>query len=360
MLLLVCMIASKAHGQKAPVTLAIGDHAPPFVYSKWIQGTPFTLDQKDMVYVVEFWATWCGPCKQVMPHLSELSKKYGDEVKFIGVNIWERTGGEVYESVIPRVSQFVEDNKEQMIYNVVVDNNDQYMGTNWMRAAGQRGIPATFIIQNNKIVWIGHPMRLDAVLPKIIQGVFDIEKSKAEILQQKQSAQDNRDALIVFRKQINAAVESKDFEKAFQVIEEGIAQSPRLAFTGRMEKVNILLQYFSEKEAINYVKAVTKQQKSFGTSVAMTLSMRNELSPNIYLFAVALVDSILESNATSILYNLKADLLFKANRKVEAAEALKYAITATERELTDPAFSRSVSPKTLQHYKDKLHTMTNN
>jgi len=43
---------------------------------------------KDKTYVVEFWATWCGPCKATIPHLTKLQKEHPD-VTFIGVSVFE-------------------------------------------------------------------------------------------------------------------------------------------------------------------------------------------------------------------------------------------------------------------------------
>ncbi len=37
--------------------------------------------------LVDFWAEWCGPCRQLMPHVQELSEKMADKVKVMKVNI---------------------------------------------------------------------------------------------------------------------------------------------------------------------------------------------------------------------------------------------------------------------------------
>ncbi len=52
--------------------LLIGDPAPQISIGKWVKGNPVESFAKDQVYVVEFWATWCGPCLANMPHLASL------------------------------------------------------------------------------------------------------------------------------------------------------------------------------------------------------------------------------------------------------------------------------------------------
>ena len=37
--------------------------------------------------VINFWATWCGPCKQEMPHFEKAYKKYGEKIQFLMVNL---------------------------------------------------------------------------------------------------------------------------------------------------------------------------------------------------------------------------------------------------------------------------------
>ncbi len=63
----------------------MGDPAPPLAVSTWLHGAEVKGFEPDRVYVVEFWATWCGPCRQIMPHMGDLQDEYREKgVTFIG------------------------------------------------------------------------------------------------------------------------------------------------------------------------------------------------------------------------------------------------------------------------------------
>ncbi len=157
-----------------------GSPAPALDIKTWYKGTPVKSFEKDKLYVVEFWATWCGPCKMSIPHLTELAQKNKD-VTFIGVSIWEDDNG-------TNVKKFVDDMGDKMNYNVCYSGNQTGMAETWMKAAGQNGIPTAFIIQNGEIQWVGHPMTMEEPLNQIKAGKFDRAAFKVQFDKQADEA----------------------------------------------------------------------------------------------------------------------------------------------------------------------------
>ena len=153
-------------------SLTIGDPAPDLKVSKWVKGSPVTGFETGKVYVVEFWATWCGPCRQSIPHLTEIAHQFNSKATFVGVDVWENDE--------KAVAKFVNGMGEKMDYTVGIDTADTFMANQWMKAAGQGGIPTAFIVnQSSRIAWIGHPMAgLDKALAKVVEGKWDLAQAK--------------------------------------------------------------------------------------------------------------------------------------------------------------------------------------
>ncbi len=148
----------------AAVPTKLGDVAYPLTGLTWVKGSPVTI-APGKVYVVEFWATWCPPCRKSIPHLTELAKKYADRVVFVGVS----------DEDVATVKPFVANQGDQMDYNVAVDTAGKVIN-GYMAAFGQGGIPTAFIVDAaGKVVWLGHPMdNLDEVLDKVLAGTYTV------------------------------------------------------------------------------------------------------------------------------------------------------------------------------------------
>ncbi len=178
-------ILDRERGDMEMPKLMVGSEAPKLAIAEWVKGDSVQGFESGHTYVVEFWATWCGPCIRAFPHVSEVQKKYEDDLTVIGVNIWDRkknrqTGEytETMPELIQRVDEFVGKQGEKMSYTVAIEESDK-MSDNWMRAAGRNGIPSAFIVDGSgKIAWAGHPMSIDQPLEKIIAGEWDLEEGR--------------------------------------------------------------------------------------------------------------------------------------------------------------------------------------
>jgi thiol-disulfide isomerase/thioredoxin len=87
--LLLCFLASASFAQESdqPTIRFVRnpDPAPEFTLAG-LDGKPVTLaDSKGKVVLVNFWATWCGPCRAEIPDLVELQNKYKDRLQILGL-----------------------------------------------------------------------------------------------------------------------------------------------------------------------------------------------------------------------------------------------------------------------------------
>ncbi|CAG8684752.1 14861_t:CDS:2 [Cetraspora pellucida] len=116
----------------------------------FIKGDPVTIgDQHNPVpvLVVEFWATWCPPCRDSIPHLTDIQQKF-QNVTILGVT---------YEKDVDKITEFVKSMGDKMNYTVAVDTNESAKNAIFT-PSNARGIPTAYILVKNKIVWQGHPM----------------------------------------------------------------------------------------------------------------------------------------------------------------------------------------------------------
>jgi thiol-disulfide isomerase/thioredoxin len=214
-------------------TLKPGDPAPAFKVGRWIKGAPIPALEKGRVYVVEFWATWCGPCKASIPHLTELAKNYKDKATIIGVDCFERGNDATVDAA---VDAFVAKMGSQMEYLVCRDSKDLHMQKAWMEAAKKNSIPTAFIVDaSGRIAWIGSPMLLETHLPEVIAGKHDLQANAQKVRLEAEEAgkaakrtMEVNNAYRALAKDLQAARSARNWQELLNLVEKGATATPEL------------------------------------------------------------------------------------------------------------------------------------
>jgi len=138
---------------------SVGSRAPEVRAQAWLnaQGPTTLAGLRGKVVVVEFWATWCGPCLQSIPHIDALAKRWADK----GLTVLSLTREDRRT-----VEQFFRSQNFDPSYIIGC-------GSNSLSAYGVRGIPRSFVIDpTGAVAWVGHPMSgLDEVVAKMLASV---------------------------------------------------------------------------------------------------------------------------------------------------------------------------------------------
>jgi thiol-disulfide isomerase/thioredoxin len=138
-----------------------GKKAPEFYVQQWLNRTG--VDTKGKVVLIDFWATWCGPCRALIPELNEFNKKFADKLVVIGVS----------DEPAETVQKFMKDTP--MDYAVAIDTSKKMSS-----AIGVQGIPHCIIMSPDGIVrWQGFPgSDEDKLTEQVIQQIISASKVK--------------------------------------------------------------------------------------------------------------------------------------------------------------------------------------
>jgi thiol-disulfide isomerase/thioredoxin len=140
-----------------------GQRAPDFFVDEWITSQP---QARDKVVVIDFWATWCGPCVASIPHMNNLATKFGDQVCIIAISDEKQND---FEAGLKKIKLKTENFK----YALALDSAAK------MKSAIQiRGIPHCIVMSRDWIVrWQGHPMSLR---PQTLEQIIKADSSTGD------------------------------------------------------------------------------------------------------------------------------------------------------------------------------------
>ena len=177
----ISAIVNGCQQASAEATLKIGQKAPQLDVENWIslgdeKFKPVTKFEDGKVYVVEFWATWCGPCIASMPHLAKLQEKYADK----GVQIISITSDKMdaIDNLLDKEASNGEGDdktyRDITSHYCLTSDPDDSASRDYMLATRQNGIPAAYIVgRDGRLEWTGHPMEMDKPLQQILDGTWD-------------------------------------------------------------------------------------------------------------------------------------------------------------------------------------------
>lgn len=270
------------------ITLHIGDKAPVLRVSNWFKGEPITEYKKGTVYVIEFWATWCAPCRAAMPHLSVLAKRHKKEVVIVGLDVMEKR-----EITKEKIASFVDSMGNLMDYTVAMQDSN-YAEKDWLEVSGERGLPTTFVVDGDgRLAWIGHPGHLDSVLPKIVDKSWNVGEA-GDIRKTKRYLRELEDSLSneLMEYRITIGKSGKPHE-AIAFINKFLEEEPRLRYTPRIafHTLSALISIDKQKAyeyGMNAITAESVYHESPAYTIAGYIDVnpaQQELSPELYRLA---------------------------------------------------------------------------
>ncbi|RKD24023.1 hypothetical protein BEP19_06330 [Ammoniphilus oxalaticus] len=135
-------LSNREQNNAMPEQPEVGYRSPSFDL-EGLDGKKYKLKNLNKPVVVNFWASWCGPCKIEAPVLLQLHEKYGDQVQFYAVNL-------THNDKLEKVEAFVNDYQFQ--FPILLDTNGQVS-----RQYRVTAIPSTFFIDRHQTIMKAAP-----------------------------------------------------------------------------------------------------------------------------------------------------------------------------------------------------------
>ncbi|MGM0471078.1 MAG: TlpA family protein disulfide reductase [Bacillota bacterium] len=122
--------------QDRPVKAKVDFKAPNFTLPTLKQKQINLSDYKDRVILINFWATWCPPCRAEMPYIQQLNEEMSDKVKILAINVREKP---------TQVKEFIKKNNYN--FTILMDQEAEVANKYLVR-----GVPKTIVINRNGII----------------------------------------------------------------------------------------------------------------------------------------------------------------------------------------------------------------
>lgn len=247
--------------------LKAGDPAPVFEPEVWIKGESVSSFEPGHLYLIEFWATWDGPSRDRVPHLTRLQQDGRDLLTVIAVAIKDGRQDQA------KVEEFVEAQGDDLDYTVAYSDARKVM-EDWLLAANQRSLPCTFIVgADGKVSWIGDPAQESAFQTALQTACADVVARRNSKPQSDPSQPDKplserdrkkleklRAQIEVLEERANELLDAGEPLKAVPIIDRIVNLDEENEYEWAARKLEILLVHQkSDRPAIQYAKRLVEK-----------------------------------------------------------------------------------------------------
>ncbi len=290
----------------------------------FVQGEAPGSWKQGNIYILECWATWCGPCIAAIPHVDALYDKYHSR----GLNV---IGMNVMEDGVEKVRNFVEKKKDGMSYPVAYVGNGGPFEKSWMEPAGVLGIPHAFVVKDGRLLFEIHPALISEEMIESLLAGGEREKTVVdEIL----LAQNSKHEITALEGKFHEAMAKSDFQDAEEIIGK-IEKLDKNALGLGMYKCMLSMERNDWDSAIGHIEGIN--DIGVRNSVASMLFMNSEVTgrklPSGFLGGLARIlgketgpDAPLSPLDPAAL----ALILYKLDKKPEAIKAAEKALRDAE------------------------------
>ncbi len=204
----------------------IGSPPPPLVITDWFtDGDGRYRHESEFrdgnVYVIEIWATWCGPCINAMSKLVKLQRQYADQrVHVISVSDEESKAINTFLDRElddkARENLNYEDNettfREAYRHYSVVSDTTGLTWNRYMHGTGNAGFPHCVVVGRSGLVeWMGHTLELEEPLRAIVDGTWDHDAFREELRRTKLNE--------IRQTELRQLIENEGIDEAFAMVD---------------------------------------------------------------------------------------------------------------------------------------------
>jgi hypothetical protein len=264
---------------------------------------------------------------------------------------------------LDKVKAFVDSMGDRMDYAVAAEQG-YLMQSGWLNAAEARGVPSCFIVNAaGKIAWIGHPMQLEEVLPKIVNNTWDVKAALDKRIRDRRLEKLDQDAyyeLIRFRHDPLQPQDLRDADSVLLTIDKIVQKEPGLKYAPIIAFYTFVsLLKTDPRKAYEYGKTAivtpTYDEPAWSQirGAVKLYADKLDLPAEIYQLGAeayqAEIDHIALPENVDLykFYNNMATLYWRANESSKAADAQQKAIA-------DIKNRENYSSATLAEYESKL------